>query len=288
MSSTQLPQTDPNSQMNPANGVVNTAAPNTAPPTPAPINPNGVQSLPPTGLQQQLNSLNQFYDRARAVQFANLNKPGEMMTVGVDTNQFQFENAGNPELMGQMGSNSLDSIARNLAERYGLPIGRGRIVDEQGNFLYTPEQLADASGGTVTMGEAAAQMNYISQALANYRNEQQQKKGIAALQTGMGQVQSRGRGSMASMMSGYYQGIADLYANQEYEAADFSYYIQKEQLEVQQELQSRYEKMLKNQARGMFWGGIAITIIGLAAGNGAMAAQGSASVANSAGQTGYF
>ena len=272
------------------------------PSQPMPYQPAPIQSstgaLPPTGLQQQMGALNNFYNQVQnyTVQDPNYvkgnalftNSPG--MGIGYDVRANQFQNAQSATLQqqGEMGATSLESIARNLATRYGLPIGRGRIVDDQGNFLYTPEQLADASGGQLTMGEAAAQMNYISQALANYKNEKQQKLGIAAMQTGLGQVQQRGRGSMASMQSGFYQGLADLYANQEYEAADFSYYIQKEQLEIQQELQRRYERQVKKQARGMFWSGVAITVVGLLSGNSGAAAQGAAGIAQSAGNTGYF
>lgn len=262
----------------------------TQPITPAPISQQQQQGLPPTGLQQQLNSLNNLYQNVQKANVVNPVSPDERMYYGYDVRQHQFDTAGDQGLDAQLdvGRTSLDSMARNMAQRYGMPIGRGRLVDESGNFLYTPQQIADASGGAMTLGEAAANMNYISQAITKRQNEQQQKLGIAAMQTGLGQVQSRGRGSMASMQSGYYQGIADLYANQEYEAADFSYFIQKEQLEIQQELQRRYEKMVKKQARGMFWSGLAVTAIGLASGNNALAAQGAAGVMQSAGATGYF
>lgn len=264
-------------------------APQTQPPQPAPVNQSAGQGLPPTGLQQQMQALNNLYSQAQNVG-AQVGYGGGNVTL--DTRQFQFDATKGQDVSleqhAQLGSTSLEGIARNLAERYGLPVGRGRIVDEQGNFLYTPEQLADASGGSVTMGEAAAQMNYISQALANYRNEQQQKKGIAAMQTGMGQVQSRGRGSMAAMQSGFYQGIADLYANQEYEAADFSYYIQKEQQEIAMELQRRAEKQARKNAQSGFWTGIGTTIVGLFSGNVALIGAGAAQVGASAGQTGYF
>jgi hypothetical protein len=179
-------------------------------------------------------------------------------------------------------------MARNLAQNYGLAIGRGRLVDDQGNLLMTPEQLANASGGADTLGTAAAKMNFISQAIAKKQNEMQQQKGIAAIQTGLGQVQSRGRGSLAAMQSGFYQDLADLYSNQQYEAADFSYWIQKEQLDMQSELQRRAEKLAKKQARGQFIGGLALGTAGLFTGNFALAAGGYGQAAGSAGGTGWF
>jgi hypothetical protein len=188
----------------------------------------------------------------------------------------------------EIGSTSLDAMARNLAQRYGMPIGRGRIVDEYGNFLMTPQQMADASGGSLTLGEAAAQMNYISQALTRRQNEEQQAKGMAALQSGLGQVQSRGRGSLAAMMSGYYQDIADLYANKEYEAADFSYYIEKEKLDIETELQRRAEKAAKKGARQNFVVGLALTVASLYTGNVAGITAGAGMMYGSGEGTGWF
>lgn len=246
------------------------------------------QGLPPTGLQQQLASLNQFYGGVQNAQSQGQFGGG----IGFNVRKAQFDQSqmgGGGEIEDQqIGSTSLDQMARNLAQRYGMPIGRGRLVDDQGNFLMTPQQIADASGGAVTLGEAAAQMNYISQAITNQRNEEQQRKGIAALQTGLGQVQSRGRGSLATMMSGYYEGIADLYANQEYEAADFSFYIQKEQLDIERELQRKAEKMAKKQARGQFVAGVGLTVAGIFTGNVALAAGGVSMAGGSASQTGWF
>lgn len=265
----------------------NQQSPGTQPPTPAPITQQSQQGLPPTGLQQQLNSLNQIY--------SNVSTAGQAQDfdVGYDVRQHQFSGAqagGQTELEpnAQIGGSSLDQMARNMAQRYGMPIGRGRLVDESGNFLYTPQQIADASGGAMTLGEAAANMNYISQALTKRQNEKQQAKGIAAMQTSLGQVQQRGRGSLASMMTGQYEAIADLYANQEYEAADFSYYIQKEQQAIASELQRRTERLVEKNAQGQFWTGIGTTIVGLYTGNVALIGAGAAQVGGSAGQTGYF
>jgi hypothetical protein len=90
------------------------------------------------------------------------------------------------------------------------------------------------------------------------------------------------------MQSGFYQDLADLYSNQQYEAADFSYWIQKEQLDMQSELQRRAEKLAKKQARGQFIGGLALGTAGLFTGNFALAAGGYGQAAGSAGGTGWF
>jgi hypothetical protein len=248
------------------------------------------QGLPPTGLQQQLASLNQFYS---GVQTAGQGTKG-FGGLGFNVRGQQFAAAQAQNDQGaldqdmEIGSTSIDAMARNLAQRYGMPIGRGRLVDDNGNFLMTPQQIADASGGAVTLGEAAAQMNYIGQALANKKNEEQQQKGISALQAGLGQVQSRGRGSLAAMMSGYYEGIADLYANQEYEAADFSFYIQKEQLDIQRELQRRAEKLQKKQGQSQAITGIGLTVAGLFTGNYALAASGATMAYGGGTQAGWW
>tara|TARA_R110000803_G_scaffold48198_5_gene100087 strand:- start:8003 stop:8767 length:765 start_codon:yes stop_codon:yes gene_type:complete len=254
-----------------------------------------MQGLPPTGLQTQLNGLNQVYQNVQGATAMDPSSPGDTMTYGYNVRAQQFgqnQQSGALQLgqQQQQGVNggSLDAMARNMAQRYGMSIGRGRLVDEAGNFLYTPKQLAEASGGTMTMGEAAANMNYISQALTKKQNEKQQALGLAAIQTGLGQVQQRGRGSLSSMMGGQYEAMADLYANKEYEAADFSYYIQKEFSDIQVELQRRYEKMAKDHARGKFWSGIVVTAIGMASGNNIMTGQGVAAITESAGSTGYF
>lgn len=244
------------------------------------------QGLPPTGLQQQMASLNQLYEQVQNAQTS-------MGGIGFDVRQQQFQAAqaaGGGELQADMpmGSTSLDQMAQNLAQRYGMPIGRGRLVDEQGNFLMTPQQIADASGGAMTLGEAAANMNYISQAITQRQNEMQQEKGIAALQTGMGQVQSRGRGSLATLQMGLYEGLADMYSNMEYEAADYSYFIQKEQQQIQMELMRRAEDLQKKQARMQTFAGIGMGVGGLLSGNIGMAAGGFGMAAGGAAGSGWF
>lgn len=270
----------------------NPPAPGSPPQAPAPSpapQQAPAQGLPQTGLQQQMESLNQMYADVRG---AGRGVAG-MGRMGYDVRAQQFQQAqleggGELDQEGPMGTSSLDSIARNLAQRYGLAIGRGRLVDDEGNFLVMPDQLAAASGGLMTEGEAALKMNFISQALANKRTEQQQRKGIQALQTGLGQVQSRARGSMAALTSGYYQDLADMYANKEYEAYDFSAFIQKEQLEIQQTLQRRAEKLAKKQARSQFITGVGITIASLYTGNVAGVAAGVGMAAGAGAGTGWF
>ena len=253
-----------------------------------PIQPaqSQAQGLPPTGLQQQMASLNDLYDQVQNAQTS-------MGGIGFDVRQMQFDRAqagGGGELQADMpmGSTSIDQMARNMAQRYGMPIGRGRLVDEQGNFLMTPQQVADASGGAMTLGEAAANMNYISQAITARQNEQQQQKGIAALQTGMGQVQSRGRGSLATLQMGLYEGLADMYSNMEYEAADFSYFIQKEQQEIQMELMRRAEELQERQSRAAMFTGIGMGVGGLLTGNVGMALGGAGMAAGGAAGSGWF
>lgn len=253
-------------------------------------NPSGtgsLQGLPPSGLQQQLNSLNKTYGQVKNASF--IGATGSSKFIGFDPRSMST-GAQSQELQsaGAMGQTSLNQMAKSLAERYGLNVGRGQLVDEYGNMQMTPDQLAAASGGSETLGTAAAKMNYISQAITRRQNEEQQQKGVAAIQTGLGQVQSRGRGSMAAMQSGMYQDLADLYSNKEYEAADFSYFIQKEQLDMAAELQRRQESLIRDQAKGQFVGGAIIAIAGVATGNVALAAQGAGMAASSAGTTGWF
>lgn len=218
-------------------------APQGAPPPTPPVQ-TPAQGLPPTGIDQQLSTINAITPPAQ--------QPGQQ-----------------PTQTPTGGSTSIQQLARSLAQNYGLAVGRGNIVDEQGNFLMTPDQMAvagGAKGGYGGLGEemstTAAKMNYISQAIANAQNRQQQEKGIAAIQTGLGQVQSRGRGSLASMQSGMYQDLADLYSNQEYEAADFSYFIQQGMMNEAQAQAHRARKRGKKSARMGMIGSLAGAAIG--------------------------
>jgi hypothetical protein len=235
------------------------------------------QGLPPTGIQQQLSSLNQMYSGVQGMRGG----------VGYDVRQAQFQQGQQQQGQGGLqqqrmgGSTSLDALAKSLAQNYGLAIGRGRLVDEHGTMLMTPDQMANASGGAETLGSAAVKMQYISQAVKNYQTEQAQQKGIAAIQTGLGQVQQRGRGSLASMQSGMYQDLADLYSNQQYASADFSYWVQKEQADIQANLMRRQEKLAKRQG----YLGMAMGVGMMAAGN---YAGGAAMVAGGAQGAGWF
>ena len=118
--------------------------------------------------------------------------------------------------------------------------------------------------------------------------EQQQQKGIAALQTGLGLVQSNARGSLATMQSGMYQDLADMYSNQEYAGTDFSYFIQKEQTDIARDLMRRQEKLAKKQSRAGMFGGIAMGIAGFATGNPMMGIAGIGQAFGSASGTGWF
>lgn len=251
--------------------------------TPAQSVPNTVQTAPtpPTGIDQQLASLNQQYEAVR-----------NLPQVGYDerTRQVMQSQATGAALEGptQQATTDLNSLARTLAESYGLPVGRGALVDAEGNFLVTPDQLAAASGGQETLGTAAAKMNYIADAIAARQQEQSQQKAVSALQTGVGLVQERGRGSLAAMQSGFYQNLASLYANEEYDAADFSYFIQKEQMDMQREILRRQEKLAKKQARFGMITGIIGGIAGIAMGNPAMALGGLGAAGGNAASTGWF
>lgn len=264
----------------------------------APVTQQQQQGLPPTGLQQQLSSMNSLYGNVQGAQMGG--QPGgrsriggKFNNVGYNVREWQFSQAqqqGSTELgqNNKVSGGSLDSMARNMAQRFGMSIGRGRLVDEAGNFLYTPKQLSEASGGQMTMGEAAANMNYISQALTKQQNEKQQALGIAAIQTGLGQVQQRGRGSLASMQTGQYEAMADMYANKEYEAADFSYWIQKEQQDIATQLQKNEASARKKQAQAGFWTGAAIAVVGFASGSLTTGVAGLTQAGASAETAGYF
>ena len=175
----------------------------------------GGTTLPPTGIQQQLGSVGS----------APPPPPSPQGQAG----------------QGGMGSTSLEGMVNNLATNYGIQIPRGGLVDASGNMLITPDQVQDASGGAMGQGMASAKLGYISDAIARHQDEQQQEKARASVATGIGQVQQRGRGSLASLQMQAYRDMADLYANQEYEKADFSYFIQAEQQELarQQEAQTQ-------------------------------------------------
>lgn len=167
-------------------------------PQAGPVQPTGQTQLPPTGIEQQLSTM-------------------------------QAQPQDQPQPQAGAGSTSLESLVQRMSSQMGLSLPRGNIVDESGNILITPDQLQEASGGTESLGSAAWKLGSLSDAVTRRLNEKQQDKARAAVATGIGQVQQRGRGSLASLQMGAYRDMADLYANQEYEAADFSFWIQREQ-----------------------------------------------------------
>ena len=198
---------------------------------------------------------------------------------------------GAPQAPGlPMGQTSLSSLAKTLAQSYGLPLGRQELVDAQGNMTATPDQIVAQSGGKETLGSAAAKLNYISSAITQQQNQRQAQKAESALQAGLGQVRSRGRGSAAAMQSGMYQQLSQLYDNQEYEAADFSYFIMKEQMDFQREQWRREDKAKKKGALGGAIGGIVGAIAGsVFPGIGTAIGAGiGAQIGGAAGGTGFF
>ena len=132
----------------------------------------------------------------------------------------------------------------------------------------------------MTMGMASAKMNYISQAITSERDQQQQRLGRAALGTGLGLVQSRGRGSAAAMQSGFYQDLAESYSQEgaSYEALDFSFFIEEEKFQIAQEIERKRAKSAKKGgiggAIGSLAGGALGAIFGGAPGAGIGASLG--------------
>lgn len=187
-----------------------------------------------------------------------------------------------------MGQTNLNSLAQTLAQSYGLPIGRGSIVDPSGNIMVTPDQIVAQSGGKETLGTAATKLNMLSSAIANAQNEQQARKAESALSAGAGLVRSRGRGSAALMQSGYYQQLADLYDRQEYEAADFSYFILKEQMDFQREMMRQAKKAAKKRGIGGIVGGLIGGIGGFLVGGPAGAAIGAQAGGGLGSGAGFF
>ncbi len=256
--------------------------------------------LPRGGLDSQLDSINQYYDQVRNAtielpSMSSLGSAGKTKTysIGFDPQAYQAQQLGGIGQEEEVGaktggySTDLNDLARRLATSYGLDIGRGEIVDQSGNLLITPDQIQAASGGSETVGSAAAKLNYLEAAITKEQNLQQQQKGIAAIQTSLGQVQKRGRGSLAAMQTGLYQDLADLYSNQQFEAADFSYFIERERMDLARELSRKARETTKGKARGHFWGGAALTVAGLYTGNWQVTAQGAGMVAGSYEETGY-
>jgi hypothetical protein len=219
---------------------------------------------PGTGLDQQLRMLQEQYDYVRQAGRIGFDYEGQQAFA---TNQAGMAASQMLEQDGERRGSNLNQLATQLADRYGLPMPRGGLVDEQGNLLFTPDQIASMSGGAVTQGEAAAKMQYIENALTQEQNREQQELGRGAISAGMQLVADRGRGSLAMMQSGFYQDLADLYSNQMEEAEDYSYFIEQETQSIQMELQARAERLLRKQGKMAAAMGIATLVGGLATGN---------------------
>lgn len=260
-----------------------------------------IGGLPATGLQQQLASMRQQYSAYKQASIKGLGSVGVDVNAGAAGRQNSLRSGVSGQQGGQAmqatsgdapqlpaGQTSLQALAQRLASSYGLAVGRDQLVDAQGNFNFTPDQIAGASGGQDTMGTAAAKMNYIASAIQRQQTEGAMKKSEAALQAGLGVTSKRGAGSMVEQQQQFYQGLANLYQNQDYEAADFSYFIQKEKQDIEQEMMRKAEKLQKKKAQSGFWTGIAMTGIGLLTGNYQIAAQGAAQAGATGGETGYF
>lgn len=262
---------------------------------------SSVQPLPPTGLQRQAASVRPV-GQGGMVNPAN---PQQGQQQGQVPGAPQGAPQGQPAAAGgalastmganspsaqpaTRGSTSLTQLANQLANQYGIPLGQNGLVDEQGNFLNTPDQVAQQSGGKLTMGSAAARMNLIADAIQRQQQERQQSKSVAALQAGLGNIQKGGRGSLAAMQSGFYQGLSELYQNNQYEAADFSYFIQKEQLDIQMDMINKMQRLQKKNAQFGTIAGIGMGVAGIAMGNPGLAIGGFSSAAGNAGGTGWF
>lgn len=259
------------------------------------ISSPAAQGLPPTGLQQQLVSLRRGYQAARTASIPGLGGVGVDVNAGAGGRQQELGGGrtamqagldGDPNR--PAGSTSLNELARRLATSYDLAIGRDQLVDDQGNFMVTPDQLVAASGGQETLGTAATKMNYIASAIQRQQTEQSTRKAEAALQAGLGLASQRRAGSMIETQQQFYSGLANLYANQDFEAADFSYFIQKEKMDIEMEMLRKAEKLQKKKARTGFFGGLATGVLGILTGNVALGAQGFSTAVGNSAETGWF
>ena len=186
-----------------------------------------VPGLPPTALSMQMQSMNDQYQQAQQAQQGGMQAMGAGLQTGgpltIVPEGGAKPGAGEDRGHGQMG---LQDMAEQMARNYGLNFSRGSLVDNEGNFQMTPDQLA-AGGGDMDL--IAADMNRISQAINDRQVEMQQDKATAALQAGLGTTQARGRGSLAALQSNFYQSMAQNYTDPNLlpEQQDFSFWIQK-------------------------------------------------------------
>lgn len=155
----------------------------------------------------------------------------------------QGEGPGVPPLAQATGGGQagLAQLGNELAERYGLA-GRAPVVDASGNFNRLPNNA-----------EEAIKFQYIAQAMANYRQEQQQKQAEASAQTGIGLVQNRARGSLATLQQGAYQSLAGIQGSYvddiQNQTPNFSYFIEKELQDRALELQRKVTDFQKKQSQ---------------------------------------
>jgi hypothetical protein len=257
--------------------------------------------LPQTGLDAQLATLRARYAQvAGGVPGQSSYLTGRTQPVTYDyvgdqaraasQNAFLQQRAFEGDEQGRGGS-SLNNMAQSLARNYGLPVGRGaQLVDENGNWLYTPQQIAEMSQGKETIGTAAAKMQYIENALTEETNRDQQARGRSAIVAGMQQLQGRSRGSLAQMQSGFYQDLASLYSNEQYTSEDFSYWIQREQELIQQEQARRLRKQQRKQGAIMAGVGVVLLVASVAAGPAGLATGGLgvAQIAQGGSQAGWW
>lgn len=188
-----------------------------------------VPGLPPTGLAMQMQSLNDGYANAQQEALgAQMDTGGPLFMEGANQN-----NLPNTDY----GRSSLKDLAERLAMGYGLRFGRGSLVDTQGQFMQTPDQLAGLQGGAgaqdFSVADIAATMGQVSQQVTQRRYEMQQDKATAALQAATGLMGQRGRGSLAELQANFYQQMAANYTNPNLlpEQQDFSYWIARDKLD---------------------------------------------------------
>lgn len=233
------------------------------------------QGLPPTGAQRQAATIQQQQAMAATMQ--------------------QPETAPLP-----MGQTSLQQMANRLAQSYGIPVGRQGVVDAQGNLTQAPDQLAGDMAAQQNPGRIGSQDYWLSveQNLARFqmlqdaiqRQQQQQmlQKSEAALQAGLGLVGRSGRGSLSVMQQGYYQGLAQLYQQQQYEAADYSYFIQIADSKRREAIaRAAASKKKKGGALGVVVGAAEI-VAGVYTGNAALIGAGVGGVAGGGSDAGWW
>lgn len=192
-----------------------------------------VPGLPPTALSMQMQSMNaQYQQQQQQAQQGGM----QAMGAGYQTGGPLWIEGSQPGALGagEYGRSSLSDMAERLAKSYGLDFGRGSLVDAEGNFTMTPDQLAGEGGD---LAGTAEKMNQIAGLINDRRVDAQQNKATAALQAGMGQIQQRGRGSLAAMQSNFYQSMARNYTDPNLlpEQQDFQFWIQRGQLETEEE-----------------------------------------------------